>query len=72
MNCFHLAGVRAVVVMAQIRWMARSTFVPHNRTVWSELPLARVRPSGLNATATTRWVCPVKVGSSLFQVDYSG
>jgi hypothetical protein len=39
------------VVVAQTRWIARSTFVSHNRTVWSALPLARARPSGLNTTA---------------------
>jgi hypothetical protein len=27
--------------------------VSHSRTVWSSLPLARVCPSGLNATALT-------------------
>src|SRR2546421_11486586 len=60
MICFHFMGVRAFVVMAQIRWIAWSTFVPHNRTVWSVLPLARVWPSGLNATERMGLVWPVR------------
>jgi hypothetical protein len=38
-------------VVTQIRWIAWSTSIPHNRTVWSLLPVARVCPSGLDATA---------------------
>ncbi|HSZ31478.1 MAG TPA: hypothetical protein VK784_17185 [Pseudonocardiaceae bacterium] len=34
-------------------------FIPHNRTVRSPLPLVRMRPSGLNATAKTMSVWPV-------------
>jgi hypothetical protein len=49
MYWFHCAGVRVFVVVAQILWIASSTFIPHRRTVWSVLPVARVRPSGLNA-----------------------
>jgi hypothetical protein len=41
------------VVVAQIRWIAWPTFIPHNRTVQSVLPLARVCPSGLNTTEVT-------------------
>jgi hypothetical protein len=52
MYCFHFIGVRVFVVVAQIRWIAWSTFILHSRTVWSPLPLARVSPSGLNATAS--------------------
>jgi hypothetical protein len=48
------------VVMAQIRWIAWSTFIPHSRMVWSRLPLARVCPSGLNTTASTELVWPLK------------
>jgi len=48
------------VVMAQIRWMAWPTFVPHNRTLWSLEPVARVCPSGLNATEKMGLVGPVR------------
>jgi hypothetical protein len=41
------------VVVAQIRWIAWSMLNPHSQTVWSALPLAKVRPSGLNATVLT-------------------
>jgi hypothetical protein len=30
-----------------------------SRVVLSELAVARVRPSGLNASPLTRWLCPV-------------
>jgi hypothetical protein len=39
-------------------WQSRSVTLvvssSHNRMVWSALPVARVRPSGLNATPLTR------------------
>ena len=35
--------------------------VSHSRTVWSSLAVARWRPSGLNATAVTAPVWPVRV-----------
>ena len=44
----------------QIRWIAWLTFIGHNRTVWSLLPVARMCPSGLNATALMKLVWPVK------------
>ena len=50
------------MVVAQIRWIARSTSISHSRTVRSALPLARVRPSGLNATELTELVWPVRGG----------
>ena len=46
-------------MVEQTRWIAWLTFIPHSRTVRSPLPLARMRPSGLNATALTRLVWPV-------------
>jgi hypothetical protein len=55
------------VVVAQIRWIAWLTFLPHNRTVRPTLPLARVRPSGLNATTLTKSVWPPSgVGKTAF------
>jgi hypothetical protein len=47
------------VVVAQIRWIAWPTFIPHSRTVQSVLPLARVCPSGLHTTELTVLVWPV-------------
>ncbi len=44
-------GEGVFVVVAQIRWIAWSISIPHNRTVRSQLPVARVCPSGLNTTA---------------------
>ena len=38
----------------------------HSRTVWSALPVARVCPSGLNATALTRLVWPVRSAGGMF------
>jgi hypothetical protein len=55
-----LRWVRVFVVVAQIRWIIWSTFIPHNRTVWSLLPVAMVCPSGLNATEMIELVWPVR------------
>jgi hypothetical protein len=41
------------LVVAQIRRIACSTSIVHNRTVLSASVLARVYPSGLNATEKT-------------------
>jgi len=60
MYWFQFAGVRALVVRAQIRWIAWSMFIVHNRTVLSPLLLARVCPSGLNTTEPTALVWPVR------------
>jgi hypothetical protein len=46
-------------VMRQIRAATRSTSVSHNRAVLSAV--ARVCPSGLNATDKTELVWPVRV-----------
>jgi hypothetical protein len=51
--------MRVFAVVAQIRRIAWSTFIPHSRTVRSSLPLARVCPSGLNATVSTPSAWPV-------------
>ena len=37
----------------------------HSRTVWSALPVARVCPSGLNATETTAGRCPISWPSGM-------
>src|SRR5262249_43125218 len=38
----------------------------HSLTVWSQLPLTRVLPSGLNAIDMTKFECPVCTTSSGF------
>ena len=48
-------------VMSQSRVVTRSTLVSHNRAVVSWLVVARVCPSGLNATELTPLVWPVRV-----------
>jgi hypothetical protein len=52
--------VKVLVVVVQIRWIAWSTFISHSRAVCSLLAVARVRPSGLNTTAVTASVWPVR------------
>ena len=49
--CAHVTGMRVFTVVAQIHWISWLTFIPHGRIVWSRLPVARVRASGLNTTA---------------------
>ena len=41
--------------------MGRPVATSHSRTVPSSLPLARVLPSGLNATESTGPVWPVRI-----------
>jgi hypothetical protein len=51
--------------MAQIRAVTLSTVASHSRAVLSALAVARVCPSGLNATESTPLVWPVRVLSGL-------
>jgi len=44
-----LCGVRVLLVVLQMGWIASSTSRLHSQTESSPLPVARVRPSGLNA-----------------------
>jgi hypothetical protein len=41
-------------------WRGPGRWYSHSRTVWSSLPVARVCPSGLNATDQTGSVWPVR------------
>jgi hypothetical protein len=50
MSAAHTRGVRTFLVVEQIRSLAYLTLRFQSRTVRSLLPLASVRPSGLNAT----------------------
>ncbi len=52
-------------MMLQIRAATRSTLVSHSRAVVSPLAVARVCPSGLNATKKTALVWPVRVASAV-------
>ena len=48
-------------VVSGLGWWGSLT--SHSRAVWSSLAVARVCPSGLNATALTALVWPVRVAS---------
>src|SRR4051812_47961705 len=61
---FRSCEVRSRFTAWQILLMAAvmvGSATLHNRTVWSPLAVARVRPSGLNATDFTASVWPVRV-----------
>lgn len=56
--------VRSRLTARQILWIAAEglgSTASHSRTVLSSLAVARVLPSGLNVTAFTEFVCPVRV-----------
>ena len=59
MYWFHCRSVRPPAV-AQIRWIAYWTLRFQSPVVPSSLPVASVRPSGLNATEWTLTLLPVR------------